>query len=113
MTNDNFQDRDNNGIDDEVDEIREDLVELQEELQEKIEKLSLAERSRTIGTLTGLLQENMTQIVSFGGVLYLLTRLIAISGRSAPTALSFLDAQGISKFTHQLIFVKEICIDSE
>ena len=33
MTNDNFQDRDNNGIDDEVDEIREDLVELQEELQ--------------------------------------------------------------------------------
>ena len=97
MTNDKFQDRDNNGIDDEVDEIREDLEELQEELQEKIEKLSLAERSRTIGTISGLLQENMTQIVSFGGVLYLLTRLIAISGRSAPTALSFLDAQGISK----------------
>lgn len=97
MTDNKFEDRDNNGIDDEVDEIREDLEELQEELQEKIEKLSLAERSRTIGTISGLLQENMTQIVSFGGVLYLLTRLIAISGRSAPTALSFLDAQGISK----------------
>lgn len=97
MTKEQFEDRDNNGIDDEVDELREDLEELQEELQEKIEKLSLVDRSRTIGTLAGLLQENMTQIVSFGGVLYLLTRLIAISGRSAPTALSFLDAQGISK----------------
>lgn len=86
MTNENFNDLDKNGVDDVVDEIREDL-----------EKLTLAQRSRTIGTLAGLLQENMTQIVSFGGVLYLLTRLIAISGRSAPTALSFLDAQGISK----------------
>ena len=97
MTNNSFEDRDNNGIDDDVDEIREDLQELQVELQEKIEKLSIADRSRTIGAISGLLQENLTQIVSFGGVLYLLTRLIAISGRSAPTALSFLDAQGISK----------------
>ena len=97
MTQNNFDDRNGNGVNDEVDEIRENLEELQEELQEKIEKLSLTERSRTIGTISGLLQENMTQIVSFGGVLYLLTRLIAISGRSAPTALAFLDAQGISK----------------
>ena len=58
-----------NGIDDDVDEIREDLQELQVELQDKIEKLSIADRSRTIGAISGLLQENMTQIVSFGGVL--------------------------------------------
>ena len=90
-------DLDNNGIDDEIDDLKEDLEEMQEELQERIEKLTLSQRSKSIGAISGLMQENMTQLVSFAGVLYLLTRLIAISGRSAPTALSFLSAQGISQ----------------
>ena len=49
------------------------------------------------GALAELAKGSGAQIASAAGVLYILTRLIAVSGRSAPTALSFLDAQGISR----------------
>ena len=54
-------------------------------------------RGNQWGAIAELAKGSGSQVAGGAGVLYILTRLIAVSGRSAPTALSFLDAQGISK----------------